>query len=181
MLPFPSRDVRGCVGAPQHTTNYLYLFYVYIYPHITPGHRICFPINREAVTFNAAIGRAAPRLLPGLNECASVCVRLPVVKHGNTGRLRQEGTHTPLCANYPDTLTGREIREKARDIFFFFYFYCCCFCCHNCSLAGLIWTFNETNLREKIKNRGLDCSTSAQFYIATAVNVVLDYFARMCF
>lgn len=137
ILPFLSRDVRGCVCAPKRTTNYLYL-YIYIYARITPGHRICFPINREAVTFNAAIGRTAPRLLPGLNECASVCVRLPVVKHGNTGRLRQEGTHTPLCANYADTLTGREIREKARDIFSF-YFYCCCYCC--CSLAEVDMDF----------------------------------------
>lgn len=147
MLPFPSRDVRGCVGAPQHTTNYLYLFfYIYIDPHITPGHRICFPINREAVTFGAAIGRAAPRLLPGLNECASVCVRLPVVKHGNTGRLRQEGTHTPLCANYADTLTGRKIREKARDIFFLLLFL---LPLQLQPRNGLIWTFNETNLRRK--------------------------------
>lgn len=180
MLPFPSRDVRGCDGAPQYTTNYLSLLYVYISTRITPGHRICFPTNREAVTFSAAIGRAAPRLLPGLSECE--CVRASPRCKTRQHRASASGGHThSTLRKLRGHLNWQGDQRRSQRYFFFCYFYCCRFCSCSCSITGLIWTFNESNLREKKINQGLDCSSSAQFYIATAVNVVLDYFARMCF
>lgn len=57
------------------------------------------------------------QLLPCNNECecVCVCVRLRVVKHSNTGRLRQEGT--VRSAQLHGHLTGTVIRAKAEDIF----------------------------------------------------------------
>lgn len=45
----------------------------------------------------------------------NVCVRLRVVKHSNTGRLRQEGT--VRSAQLHGHLTGTVIRTKPEDIF----------------------------------------------------------------
>lgn len=68
------------------------------------------------MTHHPGIGRLGfNSSLAIMSVCVRVCVRLRVVKHSNTGRLRQEGT--VRSAQLHGHLTGTVIRAKAEDIF----------------------------------------------------------------
>lgn len=92
------------------------------------------------------------QLLPYNKEC--VC--LPVVKHSNTGRLRQEGTlHSVQLRGL---LNGTVIREKPKGFFSLLL-----------NLTRLKWTFNKailTNSRTCLEEFNA-------VYGTTAVNVMI--------
>ena len=119
---FSSLQMRRCTSAPRYTTTTC-TFYLYITP------------RDEFVFDKLGSGDASDsdwtswfQLLPYNKEC--VC--LPVVKHSNTGRLRQEDTlHS---AQLRGLLTGKVIRETPKGIFFLQ------------NNTRLKWTFNQTIL-----------------------------------
>lgn len=99
--------MRGCISAPRCSTTTC-TFYLYI----TPGEEFVFD-KLESGDASDSDWTSWFQLLPYNNEC--VCVCLPVVKHSNAGRLRQEGTlHSAQLRGH---LTGTVIRDKPKHIF----------------------------------------------------------------
>lgn len=114
--------MRGCISAPRCSTTTC-TFYLYI----TPREEFVFD-KLESGDASDSDWTSWFQLLPYNNEC--VCVCLPVVKHSNAGRLRQEGTlHSAQLRGH---LTGTVIRTNQKTFL------------QLLSLTRLKWTFNPT-------------------------------------
>ena len=132
---FSSLQMRRCTSAPRYTTTTC-TFYLYI----TPGDEFVFD-KLGSGDASDSDWTSWSQLLPYNKEC--VC--LPVVKHSNTGRLRQEGTlHFCAITRTPNWHGDQRKRQKGF------------FPSQLLNLTRLKWTFNQVSLINR--RTSLQCS-----------------------